>query len=209
MSNEELCILAQQGDPEARNALILNNQNYIYKEANALKAKLELPPWIVEDMIQECTFSFIEAIQRFDASRGTKFLTYADFWIRKSCQKILDDFMPSRELVSLYQELGYDDDTILMDLVLDENALDPEECGIRAATIQQVRKALEAIPDRDRMYLHSSLATSSFFNTPSSFSSCLTEEPRPKPPFVRVLILPRVLANASTPFTALSVVVSI
>ena len=154
MSNEELCVLAQQGDWEARNALILNNQSYIYKEANALKAKLELPPWIVEDMIQECTFGFIEAIQRFDASRGTKFLTYADFWIRKSCQKIIDEFMPSRELVSLYQELGYDDDTILMDLVLDENALDPEECGIRAATIQQVRKALKVIPDRDRMYLH-------------------------------------------------------
>ena len=73
MSNEELCILAQQGDLEARNALILNNQNYIYKEVNALKAKLDLPPWIVEDMIQECTFGFIEAIQRFDASRGTNF----------------------------------------------------------------------------------------------------------------------------------------
>ena len=154
MNNEELCILAQQGDLEARNALILNNQNYIYKEANALKAKLELPLWIVDDMIQECTFGFIEAIQRYDAGRGTKFLTYADFWIKKSCQKIIDGFMPSRELVSLYQELGYDDDTILMDLILDENALDPEECGIRAATIQQVRKALEAIPDRDRMYLH-------------------------------------------------------
>lgn len=154
MSNEELCVLAQQGDWEARNALILNNQSYIYKEANALKAKLELPPWIVEDMIQECTFGFIEAIQRFDASRGTKFLTYADFWIKKSCQKIVDEFMPSRELVSLYREVGYDGDTILLNLILDENALDPEACGIRAATIQQVRKALEVIPDRDRMYLH-------------------------------------------------------
>lgn len=156
MSNEELCVLAQQGDWEARNALILNNQSYIYKEANALKAKLELPPWIVEDMIQECTFGFIEAIQRFDASRGTKFLTYADFWIKKSCQKIVDEFMPSRELVSLYREVGYDGDTILLNLILDENALDPEACGIRAATIQQVRKALEVIPDRDRMYLHCS-----------------------------------------------------
>lgn len=154
MNNEELCILAQQGDLEARNALILNNQNYLYKEANALKTKLDLPLWIVEDMIQECTFGIIEAIQRFDASRGTKFLTYADFWIKKSCQKIIDAFMPSRELVSLYQELGYDIDTLLVDLVLDENALIPEECGIRAAMIQQVRKALEAIPDRDRMYLH-------------------------------------------------------
>ena len=134
--------------------MILNNQNYIYKEANVLKARLDLPLWIVEDMIQECTFGFIEAIERFDASRSTKFLTYADFWIKKSCQKIIDAFMTSRELVSLYQELGYDDDTILMDLVLDENALDPEACGIRSATIQQVRKALEAIPDRDRMYLH-------------------------------------------------------
>ena len=154
MSNEELCILAQQGNLEARNALILNNQNYIYKEVNALKDKLDLPTWVVEDMIQECTFGFIEAIQRFDTARGTKFLTYADFWIKKSCQKIVDEFMPSRELVSLYQEVGYNKDTILLNLILDENALDPETCGIRAATIQQVRKALEVIPDRDRMYLH-------------------------------------------------------
>ena len=127
MSNEELCILAQQGDLNARNALILNNQNYIYKEANALNTKLELPLWVVEDMIHECTFGFIEAIERFDASR---------------------------ELVSLYQELGYDEDSILIELVRDEHALIPEECGIRAAMIQQVRKALEAIPDRDRIYLH-------------------------------------------------------
>ena len=154
MSNEELCILAQQGDLEARNALILNNQNYIYKEASALKDKLDLPTWVVDDMIQECTFGLIEAIQRFDANRGTKFLTYANSWIKKSCQKSFDEFMPSRELVSLYQELGYDKETILVNLILDENALDPEACGIRAATIQQVRKALEAIPARDRMYLH-------------------------------------------------------
>ena len=57
-------------------------------------------------------------------------------------------------MVSLYQEVGYDKETILVNLILDENALDPEECGIRSATIQQVRKALEVIPDRDRMYLH-------------------------------------------------------
>ena len=153
MNNEELCILAQQGNLEARNALILNNQNYIYNEAKALKNKLDLPTWVVDDMIQECTLGYIEAIERFDANRGTKFLTYADFWIKKSCQKIIDEFIPSRELVSLYQEVGYDKDTILLNLILDENALDPEACGIRAATIQQVRKALEAIPDRDRMYL--------------------------------------------------------
>ena len=154
MNNEELCILAQQGDLDARNALILNNQNFIYKEVNALKAKLDLPLWIVEDMIQECTFGFIEAIERFDSNQGTKFLTYANSWLKKSLQKVIDEFMPSRELVSLYQEVGYDEDTILLNLILDENALVPEESGIRAAMIQQVRKALEAIPDRDRTYLH-------------------------------------------------------
>ena len=115
---------------------------------------MNLPLWILEDMIQECSFGFIEAIECFDASRGTKFLTYADFWIKKSCRKIIGEFMFSQELVSLYQELGYDKDTILLNLILDENALVPEACGIRAATIQQVRKALKAIPDRDRMYLH-------------------------------------------------------
>ena len=105
-------------------------------------------------MSQECTLGYIEAIERFDASQGTKFLTYAEFWLKKSRQKVIDGFTRSRELVSLYQEIGYDDDTILLNLILDENALDPEACGIRAATIQQVRKALEVIPDRDRMYLH-------------------------------------------------------
>ena len=154
MNNEELCILAQQGNLEARNALILNNQNYIYKEVNALKDKLDLPTWVVDDMIQECTLGYIEAIERFDASQGTKFLTYAEFWLKKSRQKVIDRFTRSRELISLYQEIGYDNDTILLNLILDENALDPEACGIRAATIQQVRKALEVIPDRDRMYLH-------------------------------------------------------
>ena len=154
VNNEELCILAQHGNLEARNALILNNQNYIYKEVNALKNKLGLPPWVEDDMIQECTLGYIEAIERFDASQGTKFLTYAEFWLKKSRQKVIDGFTRSRELVSLYQEIGYDDDTILLNLILAENALDPEACGIRAATIQQVRKALEVIPDRDRMYLH-------------------------------------------------------
>ena len=77
------------------------------------------------------------------------------------------------------------------------------------ATLPEILTSPTLLIDSIALPKPSSLAMSSFFNTPSSFSSCLTEEPRPKPPFVRVLILPRVLASASTPFTALPVVVSI
>ena len=62
MNNEELCILAQQGNLEARNALILNNQNYLYKEANALKPNPatypSLYPQLPSDLYQSFLFNF-------------------------------------------------------------------------------------------------------------------------------------------------------
>jgi RNA polymerase primary sigma factor len=44
-----------------------------------------------EDMLNEGNIGLIEAAHRYDASKGTKFITYAIWWIRKSILKSLSE----------------------------------------------------------------------------------------------------------------------
>ncbi len=83
MSNEELCVLAKGGDTEARNQLLKANLSFIQKQANKIWGQSGSGRIDVDDLIQEVYFGLIEAIGRFDPERGTKFLTYAVWWIRK------------------------------------------------------------------------------------------------------------------------------
>ena len=82
MSNEELCVLAKGGDTEARNQLLKANLSFIQKQANKIWGQSGSGRIDVDDLIQEVYFGLIEAIGRFDPERGTKFLTYAVWWIR-------------------------------------------------------------------------------------------------------------------------------
>ena len=83
MSNEELCVLAKGGDTEARNQLLKANLSFIQKQANKIWGQSGSGRIDVDDLIQEVYFGLIEAIGRFDPERGTKFLTYGVWWIRK------------------------------------------------------------------------------------------------------------------------------
>ena len=83
MSNEELCVLAKGGDTEARNQLRKANLSFIQKQADKIWGQSGSGRIDVDDLIQEVYFGLIEAIGRFDPERGTKFLTYAVWWIRK------------------------------------------------------------------------------------------------------------------------------
>ena len=44
-----------------------------------------------EDLLNEGNVGLIEAARRYDASKGTKFITYAIWWIRKSILKALSE----------------------------------------------------------------------------------------------------------------------
>jgi RNA polymerase primary sigma factor len=77
----------EQGSPDALNELIQCNLSFVVKVASEYR-NLGLP---FEDLLNEGNLGLIEAARRYDASKGTKFITYAIWWIRKSILKALSD----------------------------------------------------------------------------------------------------------------------
>ena len=67
------------GDP-GTDDFVLPNQGFVTKIAAEYR-NLGLP---FEDLLNEGNVGLLEAAQRFDRQRGTRFITYAMYWIRKS-----------------------------------------------------------------------------------------------------------------------------
>lgn len=75
----------KEGSSEAKNELILSNLRLVVSIAK----KYNIRGMSLIDLISEGNFGLIEAIEKFDLSRGTKFSTYAVWWIRQSIGKAL------------------------------------------------------------------------------------------------------------------------
>jgi len=69
------------------NELIESNLSFVVKVASEYR-NLGLP---FEDLLNEGNIGLIEAARRYDAGKGTKFITYAIWWIRKSILKALSE----------------------------------------------------------------------------------------------------------------------
>ncbi|MBP7149038.1 MAG: RNA polymerase sigma factor RpoD/SigA [Acidobacteria bacterium] len=82
---QQLARRVQQGDPEAFEHLVASNLSFVVKVASEYR-NLGLP---LEDLLNEGNLGLIEAARRYDPSKGTKFITYAIWWIRKSILKAL------------------------------------------------------------------------------------------------------------------------
>src|SRR5881628_430294 len=70
---------------QALNELVESNLSFVVKIASEYR-NLGLP---FEDLLNEGNIGLIEAAQHFDHNRGTKFITYAIWWIRKSILRAL------------------------------------------------------------------------------------------------------------------------
>lgn len=100
-SNEELCMLAKQGNGEACQQLLKQNRAYIVEQMTKIGFRYH-PYW--KEMIEWGEVGIISSIQDYDPSRGTKFLTFAAHRI----QTELRDFLHSIRLA--YMENYYPDD---------------------------------------------------------------------------------------------------
>lgn len=76
-----------KGDRDSRNVLIESNLSFVVKVSTEYR-NMGLP---FEDLLNEGNLGLIEAAHRFDHRKGTKFITYAIWWIRKSILKALSE----------------------------------------------------------------------------------------------------------------------
>ena len=83
LSNEELCVLAQQGDARATAAILKKNERFVYQLASKLYKKFAQNCLTIEDLFQEGNLGMLEAIERFNVGMDYKFLTYSWHWIRQ------------------------------------------------------------------------------------------------------------------------------
>ena len=81
-SNEELCLLIQSGDQQAKQDLCIKNQRLVGKVAAAYVG-YNGNDLDVEDLIQVGFLGLLTAAEKYDAGSGAKFSTYAVHWIKR------------------------------------------------------------------------------------------------------------------------------
>lgn len=110
--------LVRQGDEQARQRFIGANLRLVVHIAKRY-ARPHQPEEFL-DLIQEGNLGLFRAVERFDADKGTRFSTYATYWIRQAIQRahtrqrtiripehVLEDIGRMRKVRHrLYQELG-------------------------------------------------------------------------------------------------------
>lgn len=82
---EELGQRIQKGDNEALNILVEKNLRLVVKEAGKFLGR----GMSKEDLIQEGNIGLMRAAEKFDATKGFKFSTYAIWWIDQAMDRAL------------------------------------------------------------------------------------------------------------------------
>jgi RNA polymerase primary sigma factor len=141
-----LAIKIQSGDTNALNELVLHNLKFVVLLAN----KFIGMGVNIDDLIQEGNRGLIEAARRFTPDKDTKFITYAQFWIRKYLNESIVEFgrtvkLPHNQEYDIYKQkvsgewegnlrnveidkpLDMDDPQTIGDNLLKEDFVDPFE----------------------------------------------------------------------------------
>lgn len=170
MSNEQLCLCAQKGDDAARALLLENNLGFIRKTANELYQSMALAETEHaidrDDLEQEGCIGLLNAIESFDANRGSKFLTYAAPSIRNAMmdlirvgfsqfeQQVADDKNGlGFRFVRLDEILSDEERLQRIEAIADPLAKSPERIVTEQETYRELYDALDKLSPREQTYL--------------------------------------------------------
>ncbi|MBN2486684.1 MAG: RNA polymerase sigma factor RpoD/SigA [Bacteroidales bacterium] len=139
----ELARKIRKGDPDALDKLIKANLRFVVSVSKQYQNQgLSLP-----DLINEGNLGLIKAAQRFDETRGFKFISYAVWWIRQS---ILQALAEQARIVRLpLNKIGSINK-------INRTFSELEQRFEREPSVQEIAQALEMAPDEVKESLKSS-----------------------------------------------------
>ena len=171
LTNEQLCVLAQMGDEQAKSRLIENNLQFIRQTANQLaesplkKEQLALCGIDADDLVQAGSIGMWRAIRGYDLSNGSKFLTYAAPAVKRAMSDLIRQYSQDTvwrlkqdkantwKIVHL-DELLYDaGEDAIESLIASPYTKLPEQICIEKETAAELREAMDALPDRENVYV--------------------------------------------------------
>lgn len=159
MTNEQLCVLAKQGDADALNLLMENNLPFVRKTAYEVwnkQAELNRSLGIeADDLAQEGSLGLLGCIESFAPDSGNLFLTYASPAIRNAMLDYIRAQSSSFEAKNLNDMVSLDDDKTRSDFhdLADPTRQTPEQIYLARERMDELHHALSAIADREETYL--------------------------------------------------------
>ena len=203
-SNEQLCALAQKGNANARDLLLENNLGFIRKTANEIYFGMNLGESELsidkDDLEQEGCIGLLDAIPRFDSSKGTKFLTYAASSIRNAMTDLIRDAFSQYgqrmtdttdglafQKIRLDEVVPGEERLLRIEAIADPIAKSPEQIYVEQETLRELYEGLDRIGSREQAYLlyrygftddveHTMVGTAIHFNLRESRAKKIEED---------------------------------
>ncbi len=131
----------QQGDPQAREDLILHNMRLVAHVVKKYSVSEEDP----EDLISIGTIGLIKAVGTFRAEYGNRFATYAISCINNEVLMHMRSRRKRRGEVSMYEPVGVDKEGNQLS-IFDTLEQEDEDVAERLGRENDIRKVMERLP---------------------------------------------------------------
>lgn len=152
-SNEELAALAQKGDEDAFELLWKQTEGFVIKQIKELKENYNFDIGRHMRDLKLCgKLGIAEGMERFDISRGHKFLTYAGWWVKKELMFYMAEEIKHQKEIPFavcrgeiwQQERDY--------FRKDTNIRAMEDNFILEWRLKILEESLEKMPPRERLF---------------------------------------------------------
>jgi RNA polymerase primary sigma factor len=160
VEEKALATKAFSGDKIAQNKLVKANLRFVVKIAKSYKG------YELEDLINEGNMGLMKAAEKFNPDCGTKFITYAVWWIKAYIQKSIRETAtgikfpsskykemnnPKWKISSLNKEMKFDNKNVeLISLIEDENIESPDNKILKKFLVEELYQNINELNDIEK-----------------------------------------------------------
>lgn len=149
MTNEDFVSHIQQGESNLMSQLYEKNIGMIKKVSYSMAKDEEE----YSDLTQEAYFALIATVKKFDISKGYKFITYFTRVLKWQFMRYKTQHK-NNELLTLNSSIKEDSELEQIDLISDDNAVDPQDSIETKDFILRTRNELDKLSENERVAVY-------------------------------------------------------